>query len=292
MDFVAVDVETANRDKSSICQIGWTVVRNGTISSSDALLIDPETYFDPFFVSIHGITEDAVRGSPKFADVKQKFHELMNNLPVISYGLFDKAAFDLANNADVDTPFVTNSNWINGQKIVRRAWPEHFKNAWRLSFVASTLSLDLQAHDAGSDARVLAEVILLASEKLEMSFGELVARAEQPVTLKKSTKKPYYQSLRMQGNSNGPLSGQNICFTGSLGISRREAAELVNGLGAAISTGVTKKTTILVIGTQNSPMITDGKSSKHKRAEDLIHDGCGIEILDENQFLQVLGYRK
>ncbi len=292
MDFVAVDVETANRDKSSICQIGWTVVRNGTISSSDALLIDPETYFDPFCVNIHGITEDAVRGSPNFADVKQMFHELMNNLPVISYGLFDRAAFDLANNADANTHFVTNSNWINGQKIVRRTWPEHFKKYWRLSFVAQTLSLDLDAHDAGSDARVLAEVILLASEKLEMSFDQLVARAEQPVTLKKSNNKQYYQSLRMQGNSNGPLSGQNICFTGSLGILRREAAELVNGLGATISDRVTTETTILVVGTQNSPMITDNKSSKHRRAEELINAGYGIEILSENQFLHVLGYRK
>ena len=55
MNFVSVDVETANWDRSSICQIGWTVVRDGEIALSDAVLIDPETYFDPFNVDIHGI---------------------------------------------------------------------------------------------------------------------------------------------------------------------------------------------------------------------------------------------
>ncbi len=289
MDFLAVDVETANFDKSSICQIGWTVVSRGAISSSDVLLIDPETYFDPFCINIHGITKDAVRGSPKFSNVKHTFEELMNNLPVISYGLFDRAAFTLADDADADTSFVTKANWINGQKIVRRAWPEHFKRFYKLSFVAETLNLDLRAHDAGSDARVLAEAVLLASEKLGMSFDELVTHVEQPLTSKKSTKKSMYQPFIIESCSKMLLSGQSICFTGSLGITRREAAELVSGLGAAVSSVVNKNTTILVVGVQNSRLIIDEKSKKHRQAEQLISDGCSIEILSEDQFLQILG---
>jgi len=289
MNFVAVDVETANVDKSSICQIGWTVVKGGAISSTEAILINPETYFDPFNIGIHGITEDKVSDSPRFADVKQTFRELMNDLPVISYGLFDQAAFNLADDGNADTHFVTETEWINGQKIVRRAWPEHFKGRYRLSFVAKTLNLELNAHDAGSDARVLAEAVLLASKKLEMTFDELVARAAQPLTPRSSAKKTAYQSLAMEGSSEGPLMNQSICFTGSLGIVRSKAAELVNNLGASVSNGVSANTTILIVGTQNSPAITDNKSSKHKKAEQLIRDGYSIEIWSEDQFLQVLG---
>lgn len=153
MDFVAVDVETANWDKSSICQIGWSLVNDGQIVQNESLLIDPQTYFDPFNKSIHGITESDVEGAPTFADVRHAFHEMMNSVPVISYGLFDQAAFDLADDDDANTSFVTEMPWVNGQRIVRRAWPEHFKQKYNLGLVADTLGLKLQAHDAGSDAR-------------------------------------------------------------------------------------------------------------------------------------------
>ena len=291
MNFVSVDVETANWDKSSICQIGWTVVRDGEIALSDAVLIDPETYFDPFNVDIHGIAEETVRGCPTFREVRDRFHVLMNSLPVISYGLFDRAAFDLADDGDPETSFVTETEWINGQKIVRRAWPQHFRRRYRLTLVAETLGLDLRAHDAGSDARVLAEAVLLASKELDMDFDELVARAAQPLT-PRAPRNSEYRSLRMEGREDGPLSGQSVCFTGSLMIVRKEAAKLVNDLGAAVSGGVTKKTTLLVVGTQGNPFVVGGKSTKHRRAEELIVEGYGIEILSEDQFLEILQHGK
>lgn len=208
----------------------------------------------------------------------------MNSLPVVSYGLFDRAAFDLADDGDPETSFVTDMPWINGQKIVRRAWPEHFKQRYRLGLVAETLGLKLMAHDAGIDARVLAEAILLAAEKLEMSFEQLLIRAGQPLTPRNYS----YKSIRMEGHDDGPLSDETVCFTGSLGLVRSDAAELVNGLGASVSASVTKKTTILVVGTQDSPMVVDDKSSKHRKAEAMIENGYTIEILSEDQFLEVL----
>ena len=43
----------------------------------------------------------------------------MNSLPVISYVLFDRAPFDLADDGDPETSFVTETEWINNPKIVR-----------------------------------------------------------------------------------------------------------------------------------------------------------------------------
>lgn len=285
MDFVSVDVETANWDKSSICQIGWSIVTDGKITQSDSVLIDPQTYFDPFNVEIHGITEDDVNGAPTFHDVRDEFHRVMNSLPVISYGLFDRAAFDLADDGNPDTSFVSEMPWINGQRIVRRAWPEHFKQRYRLGLVAETLGLDLIAHDAGSDARVLAEAVLLAAEKLEMSFEQLLVRAGQPLTPRDNN---YYKSIKRDGFDGGALSEETVCFTGSLGLTRNEASDLVNRLGASVCAGVTRKTTILVVGTQDSPLIVENKSSKHRKAEGLIENGYTIEILTEDQFMEVL----
>ena len=62
MKFVAVDVETANPDLASICQIGIVTFENGSLSSAWQRLSDPKAYFYPWNVAIHGITERDVMG--------------------------------------------------------------------------------------------------------------------------------------------------------------------------------------------------------------------------------------
>ena len=46
--FNAIDVETANADRSSICQIGIVHVRDGRIQDTWKALINPEDWFDWF----------------------------------------------------------------------------------------------------------------------------------------------------------------------------------------------------------------------------------------------------
>lgn len=43
-EFVAVDVETANPDLASICQIGVVAFADGDVAGSWQSLIDPEDY--------------------------------------------------------------------------------------------------------------------------------------------------------------------------------------------------------------------------------------------------------
>ena len=63
MDFVAIDVETANADVGSICQVGMAHFVDGQIVDEWSTLVDPEDYFDGMNVSIHGIEPHMVRGS-------------------------------------------------------------------------------------------------------------------------------------------------------------------------------------------------------------------------------------
>ena len=64
MRFISLDVETANADMASICQIGAAKFVDGQIAAEWKTYIDPKDYFSPVNVSIHGINEDAVRGAP------------------------------------------------------------------------------------------------------------------------------------------------------------------------------------------------------------------------------------
>ena len=48
LTFNSIDVETANADRASICQIGIVHVRDGEIEDQWQTLINPEDWFDPW----------------------------------------------------------------------------------------------------------------------------------------------------------------------------------------------------------------------------------------------------
>src|SRR5689334_4788126 len=92
LNFVALDVETANADLSSICQVGAVSFEDGVVSKTLSTLIDPADYFDSMNVSIHGIDEDKVRGAPKLVAVYPQLAEFIANRTVVSHSFFDRAA--------------------------------------------------------------------------------------------------------------------------------------------------------------------------------------------------------
>ena len=72
MDFVVIDVETANPELGSICQIGVAIFSNGKFSESWSSLVNPEDYFDDFNVSVHGISEAMVSSAPRWAEIHER----------------------------------------------------------------------------------------------------------------------------------------------------------------------------------------------------------------------------
>jgi DNA polymerase-3 subunit epsilon len=60
-------------------------------------------------------------------------------------------------------------------------------------------------------------------------------------------------------------------------------------IGCHVGTGVTKKTTILVVGDQDVTKLSGHeKSSKHRKAEQLISKGIPIRILRETDFKEMV----
>jgi DNA polymerase-3 subunit epsilon len=89
LDFVAVDVETANADLASICQIGIATVRAGQIEDVWTQLVNPDDLFSPMNISIHGIDEAKIQGAPVFADVFPEVDARLADV-VVSHTAFDR----------------------------------------------------------------------------------------------------------------------------------------------------------------------------------------------------------
>lgn len=70
---------------------------------------------------------------------------------------------------------------------------------------------------------------------------------------------------------------------------RKDAMQLVLDLGGEVGNSVTAKTNYLILGNNDyCSSIKDGKSNKHKKAEELKLKGKDIEIITENIFYEML----
>lgn len=276
--FVALDVETANRQYSSICQIGLAMVAaNGDIETV-SILVDPEQGFEPSNVDLHGIDETAVKDAPSFGAVLQVLRPLLERHVLVQHSNFDKQAFNAASKL-YGVPALR-ANWVDSVQIARKAWPELKGNGGHgLASLKTHLDLKFDHHDAEEDAYAAAEIVLLAETAMGKDFSELA----------KPSKQKYQTSVAIQGNQNGALYGHVACFTGQLTMSRVEAATFAAGAGITIKTSVSKKVTLLVVGDQDiSALAGQNKSSKHRRAEELQSEGHEIRILGETEFLELI----
>ena len=281
MNFLAVDVETANADYSSICQIGIVKIENGQIVDKWRTLINPKTYFDPFNVSIHGIREEDVKNAPTFKKIHKELSNRISDQITVHHMPFDKIAITRAcieNNLNI-----IEAKWLDSAKIVRRTWEQFAYRGYGLANIADSLKIDFQHHDALEDAITAAKVVLHACEKNHNSIEDWLKRTSQPINSFGGSSK-----IHLEGNPEGLLYGETLVFTGILSLPRIEAAKIAAKLGCKVDNSVTKCTTILVVGTQDAFKLAGyDKSSKHRKTEDLIQKGIPIKILSEKDFIEM-----
>lgn len=284
MDFVAIDVETANPDMASICQIGVAKFCNGIVSQEWSSLIDPEDYFDYFNVDIHGITEEDVDGKPTFSDVEEQLRTFLNDAICVSHTHFDRVSISRASEKHGLEKFDT--TWLDSARVARRAWEEFAWGGYGLANVCSKLGYEFKHHDALEDAKAAGHILLAAIEKTGLSINDWLVRTKQPINPENSSSGA---GVKRAGDPDGALFGEVMVFTGALAIPRREAADLASKIGCAVAADVTKSTTLLVVGDQDTGKLAGRKkSSKHIKAEKLIQKGQNIRIIKERDFKELV----
>ena len=277
--FIAVDVETANSDKDSICQIGLALVSMEDEVKTIGVKVNPEQPFDSFNTSLHGIDESQVEKAPNFEKIMYFLRKLLENNVLIQHSNFDKQAFDAACTAYAMPKL--KAKWLDSVLIARNTWPELKDNGGHgLANLKVHLNLVFTHHDAEEDAKASAQITLLAEKKTGKTFFELAEL---------NKKKVYQPPITMTGNEAGKLFGQVVCFTGQLGLSRLEASTLAANAGLTVKAGVSKKVNLVVVGDQDLNLLAGHKkSTKHRRAEELIDKGQNIKIIGESEFVNLV----
>lgn len=85
-DFAAIDFETANECRSSVCSVGVVIVRNGQIVDSFYSLIHPEPEcYQWFCQQVHGLSEEDTEDAPVFPCVWEKIAPMIEGLPLVAH---------------------------------------------------------------------------------------------------------------------------------------------------------------------------------------------------------------
>ena len=178
-DFAAIDLETANPDAWSICQIGVAQFDGGQLTREWMSYIDPAVRFNPDNVAIHGITAAAVRGWPKLADVAEELRLLLDGRIVVSHSQFDRVALEQAFERLDLRPL--GCSWLDSTMVARRAWQGFSKRGFGLENLCRILGYRYQRHDALGDAKAAGVVVLAAIEQTGLGLEGWLEQVELPI---------------------------------------------------------------------------------------------------------------
>lgn len=304
INFVAIDFETATAERSSICEVGITVVKDGIIQESKGWLVQPEgNYYDPFNSFIHGITPADTKDSPTFPEVwKELKPYLEGNIVVAHNTSFDmyvlKATLDLYG---LEYP---NFKYLCTYRLAKRILTE--VAYYNLGYLCETYHLSVEPnHRATDDSLGCAMLLNLEIQKAEVTdFESLVDKYQFNYGIFNTELHKGFTQIRVtkgidpksfvgdpsKVDEDSYFYGKSVCFTGTCSWgTRADLRQKIADIGGIPVDSVTKKTEILVVGQQDFRIVgSEGMSSKQKKALDLKSKGIDIEIMSETDFLSML----
>lgn len=147
--FTAIDFETAQPDRSSICQVGLVVFEDDKIVDSLNILVQPpQNIYWSKFVDIHGISPEDTQFSPTFAEVWHQIEPFVKHQNVVAHNGF---AFDfpvLAKTLGYYDLEVPDYNKFCTYRIYKKG----------LAVLADQYDIKLNHHDALSDANACGQL--------------------------------------------------------------------------------------------------------------------------------------
>ncbi len=157
-DFAAIDFETANECRSSVCSVGVVIVRGGRIEDSFYSLIHPEPeYYQWFCQRVHGLSAEDTENAPVFPYVWEKIAPMIEGLPLVAHNSpFDEGCLKAVHQVyQMDYPdYVFFDTCAASRRHFGHRLPDH-----QLQTVAAACGYDLRHHHhALADAEACAHI--------------------------------------------------------------------------------------------------------------------------------------
>ena len=148
--FTAIDFETAQGKRWSICQVGLVRVENGIIRETiKKLVCPPDNFYFYKNIEIHGITPEHTYNAPTFSVVWPEIKHFIENQTVVAHnGAFDfNCLYQTLEYYGLKQPEYS-------QKCTYQIYGE------ALATLCNRYQIKLNHHDALSDAKACAELYL------------------------------------------------------------------------------------------------------------------------------------
>ncbi|WP_074415058.1 exonuclease domain-containing protein [Streptococcus suis] len=263
--YVALDFETANNFRRSVCSIGLAKFIDGELTDTYYALINPQEEFGWKQKQIHGITQEDIVNSPTFPEIYDAILTFIGELPIVVHNLnFDLVCFrKVCEKYDLKFP---QNSWYCTYRMSKIASPREINHG--LEWLSYKFGIELEHHNALSDA--------IACGKLYQVLSANTDALTPPLTS---------QTLP----SDNKIFGSFFCFSGTLQyFTKEEAGSIIEAHGGVYQKNLTQRTNYLVIGNFRPAELEKGGTGKFKKASELLNSGSKIEILSESDFLQLL----
>ncbi|WP_278262243.1 exonuclease domain-containing protein [Nocardia sp. AG03] len=285
--FTVVDVETSGlrpHQHRVLSVAALTLDSVGQVSEEFHTLLDPGC--DPGPVHIHGLTTDVLRGSPEFAQVRDRLSGLLDGRVLVAhnalfdYGFLAREFARTGARLPVDRRLCTLA-------LARRVAPP--TPDYKLGTLASYYGVPQhKAHDALDDTRVLVQVLRalvadaahlgIAAPLLDCADG--IARTPAPrwPVQRRGPKQPCAYAYPGTMLADGPLrQGMKVAFTGETRLDREELVARAEAAGLDVTGTVSRRTSVLVTNDATS------NSGKARKATEF-----ATPVVDETRFLALL----
>lgn len=165
---IAVDVETANSSRDSVCSIGVTVVYDDRVDVYSRLIRPPVMHFDPRNVEVHGITPDMVEDKPRFDEIylDTKLGEFIDQgiLMWAHNAGFERSCFIALS----QTYNITLSDRFGCTRYLWQRFCPGLPN-YKLPTVCQAARIELDDHhDAGADSEACAGIAMAATRRFKL----------------------------------------------------------------------------------------------------------------------------
>lgn len=290
LNFTAIDFETANEQRGSVCAVGVAQIRDGQLAHTASWFVAPPTGERFTNSHIHGITADHVRGASTWAQSLDAIGQWAGGYSLVAYNSpFDKGVYNAASMLTaIDAPL---HQWRCALTLAKSRLD---LPGYRLPQVAAHLGVNMgQHHDAHADAVACALVTSAISDHTGI---DTIDDLWLPTTITRRFRNNTSDKLPESNTAADPrhvLYGVSLTFSGELeAFSRAEARTAAAALGANVTTTPTKKTEIIVLGGFDPATFRAGMSvsAKVQKALDLRASGQRIELLSEADFIACLNY--